>query len=142
MHDQYCILYDHLFQELQSLKEENSKLRNMRSDMDDELHQLTENLFEVCVCVCACVAVNCESESTWRVILLLPSALSSHFPPSLLPPPHPPRKLTRWWTRQREGKWWQRKDLQMLQERSEELRVQHNSSSSQPQAVRGCGGFQ
>ena len=87
MHDQYCILYDHLFQELQSLKEENSKLRNMRSDMDDELHQLTENLFEVCVCVCACVAVNCESESTWRVILLLPSALSSHFPPSLLPPP-------------------------------------------------------
>ena len=89
MHDQYCILYDHLFQELQSLKEENSKLRNMRSDMDDELHQLTENLFEVCVCVCACVAVNCESESTWRVILLLPSALSSHFPPSLLPPPPP-----------------------------------------------------
>ena len=38
-------------QELESVKEENSKLKNMRTDMDDELHQLTENLFEVSVCM-------------------------------------------------------------------------------------------
>ena len=49
-------------QELESVKEENSKLKNMRTDMDDELHQLTENLFEVSVCMLlgGGVAVNCE----------------------------------------------------------------------------------
>ena len=39
-------LIKQLRRELDSLKEENSKLKNMRTDMDDELHQLTEDLFE------------------------------------------------------------------------------------------------
>lgn len=30
------------------LKEENDKMKRTRSDMDEELHTLTENLFEVC----------------------------------------------------------------------------------------------
>ena len=30
-----------------NLKEENESLRKTRTEMDDELHQLTENLFEV-----------------------------------------------------------------------------------------------
>ena len=39
--------------------------------MDDELHQLTENLFEVCVCVLGGgggggVAVNCEGRSRFE----------------------------------------------------------------------------
>ena len=33
-------------QELEELKEENGKLRKIRTTMDDELHTLTENLFE------------------------------------------------------------------------------------------------
>ena len=34
-------------QELATLKEENEKLRHVRSNMDNEIHELTENLFEV-----------------------------------------------------------------------------------------------
>ena len=34
-------------QELAAVKEENEKLRNVRSTMDNEIHELTENLFEV-----------------------------------------------------------------------------------------------
>jgi hypothetical protein len=34
-------------QELASVKEENERLQNVRSNMDNEIHELTENLFEV-----------------------------------------------------------------------------------------------
>ena len=34
-------------QELAAVKEENEKLRNVRTTMDNEIHELTENLFEV-----------------------------------------------------------------------------------------------
>ena len=45
-------------QELTSVREENEKLKQVRTTMDDELHTLTENLFEVCECdVCVCVCV-------------------------------------------------------------------------------------
>ena len=33
-------------QDLETLKEENKRLKSTRSEMDDELHTLTENLFE------------------------------------------------------------------------------------------------
>ena len=36
-------------QELASVKEENERLRHVRSNMDNEIHELTENLFEVCI---------------------------------------------------------------------------------------------
>lgn len=35
-----------LLQELEELKNENCKLKEMRTTMDDEMHTLTENLFE------------------------------------------------------------------------------------------------
>ena len=41
-------------QEVTTLKEENAKLRKMRTHMDDELNELTENLFGVCDCVWVC----------------------------------------------------------------------------------------
>lgn len=53
------------------LREENEKLQRTRSDMDEELHTLTENLFEVS-----------SSSLSFSLFLLLPHILI--------------RKLIRW----------------------------------------------